>query len=47
MVFAHENFFDFLLDLCAQVAYTAPVRRGKAPEALKPKNEKVQDNDEI
>ena len=39
--------FLFSLDLYAQVKYKASVRRGNAPEALKPENEKVQDNDEI
>lgn len=43
MFFAPENFFD----LYTQVAYIAPVRRGKAPAAIKPENEKVLDNDEI
>ena len=41
MFFAPENFFDFLVYLYTQVAYIAPVRRGKAPEALKPDNEAV------
>ena len=41
------TFLIFLFDSYTQVADIAPVRRGKAPEALKPKNEKVQDNGKI
>ena len=45
--FNPREFFYFLFDLCTRVKYKAPVSRGKAPVALKPENEKVQDNDEI
>ena len=46
-VLPKRTFLIFLFDLYTQVSYKAPVRRGKAPAAIKPKNEKVQDNDEI